>query len=71
MKPGDLRRFTAVGTVVDDLEFGVGDLFVVLEIVQPRSAFPRQVTFLVNGTIMTGWGYPWIMNSSEAVNEEG
>ena len=70
MKPGDLRRFNG-NLTIDDAEFGVGDLFVVLDVRQPRSAFPAEVTFLVNGTIMTGWGYPWIMNSSEAVNEEG
>jgi hypothetical protein len=70
MKKGDLRRFNG-NLTVDDLEFRSGDLFVVLDIVQPRSAFPREVTFLVNGKIMTGWGYPWVMNTSEAVNEAG
>ena len=74
MKKGDLRRFT-----VNDSGGGdwlcegvrVGDIFMVLEVVQPRSSFPKQVTFLVNSTIMTGWGLPWIMTYSEALNEAG
>ena len=70
MKKGDLRRFNGKLTV-DDAEFGVGDVFVVLDIIQPRSSFPKQVTFLVNGMIMTGWGLPWIMNNSEALDEAG
>ena len=70
MKPGELRRFTQYGAQ-DESEFGPGDIFMVLEVVQPRSSFPKQVTFLVNSTIMTGWGLPWIMNNSEVLNEAG
>ena len=70
MKPGELRRFTQYGAQ-DESEFGPGDIFMVLEVVQPRSSFPKQVTFLVNSTIMTGWGLPWIMTYSEALNEAG
>ena len=74
MKPGDLRRFT-----VNDLNaawpagerWSVGDVFVVLEVVQPRSAFPKQVTFLVGDRIEEGWGLPWIMTYSEALDETG
>ena len=69
MKPGDLRRFNGPLTGVSS--FSSGDIFMVLDVRQPRSAFPAEVTFLVNGTIMTGWGYPWIMNTSEALNEAG
>lgn len=68
MKKGDLRQFTVDG---GGLEFGAGDIFMVLDIVQPRSAFPKQVSFLVNGTIMTGWGLPWVMNNSEVISEAG
>ena len=69
MKKGDLRRFTV--NVSDGGRWSVGDIFMVLEVVQPRSSFPKQVTFLVNSTIMTGWGLPWIMNNSEDLNEAG
>ena len=70
MKKGDLRRFNG-NLTVDDLEFSSGDIFMVLDVRQPRSAFPAEVTFLVNGKIMTGWGYPWVMNTSEAVDAAG
>jgi hypothetical protein len=70
MEKGDLRRFNG-NLTIDDLEFSSGDIFMVLDVHQPRSAFPKEVTFLVNGTIMTGWGFPWIMNNSEALNEAG
>ena len=69
MKPGDLRRFNGPLTGVES--FSVGDLFVILDIVQPRSAFPQQVTFLVGDRVEEGWGLPWIMNNSEALNEVG
>ena len=69
MKPGDLRRFT-VNVGIGE-RWSAGDIFMVLEVVQPRSSFPKQVTFLVNSTIMTGWGLPWIMTYSEALNEAG
>jgi len=70
MKKGDLRRFNG-NLTVDDLEFSSGDIFMVLDVHQPRSAFPKEVSILVNGTIMTGWGFPWIMNNSEALNAAG
>jgi len=69
MKKGDLRRFNRPLQGVSS--FNVGDLLMVLDIVRPRSAFPAEVSFLVNGTIMTGWGFPWIMNNSEVINEAG
>ena len=75
MKKGDLRRFTVsdIDSARDDVgeRWNVGDIFMVLEVVQPRSSFPKQVTFLVNSTIMTGWGLPWIMTYSEDLNETG
>ena len=72
MKVGDLRRFNGlIGAEPGGASFSVGDVFVVLDIVQPRSAFPQQVTFLVGGQVEEGWGLPWIMNNSEALNEVG
>jgi hypothetical protein len=70
MKKGDLRRFNG-NLTFDAAEFSSGDIFMVLDVFHRRSALPAEVTFLVNGKIMTGWGYPWIMNTSEAVNEAG
>ena len=72
MKPGDLRRFTVADVyapVPAGERWNVGDIFVVLKVVQPRSAFPKQVTFLVGDRIEEGWGLPWIMNNSEALDE--
>ena len=69
MKKGELRRFNGPLTGVSS--FSVGDVFVVLDIVQPRSAFPQQVTFLVGGQVEEGWGLPWVMNNSEALDEAG
>lgn len=71
MKKGDLRRFTVADGSVAMERWGMGDIFVVLDIIQPRSSFPRQVTFLVGGRIEEGWGLPWIMNNSEALDEAG
>ena len=72
MKPGELRRFTQYGAQ-DESEFGPGDIFMVLEInsLHPRSSFPKQVTFLVGDRIEKGWGLPWIMTYSEALDETG
>jgi hypothetical protein len=70
MKPGDLRRFNG-NLTFDAAEFSSGDIFMVLDVFHRRSALPAEVTFLVNGKIMTGWGYPWIMNTSEVIDEEG
>jgi hypothetical protein len=71
MKPGDLRRFNGNLTIDDELEFSSGDIFMVLDVFHRRSALPAEVTFLVNGKIMTGWGYPWVMNTSEVLSEAG
>lgn len=68
MQPGDLRRFTPYG-IPGECEFGAGDIFMVLEVVEPRGGLRKEVTFLVNSTIMTGWGLLWIMNNSEVLNE--
>jgi hypothetical protein len=70
MKKGDLRRFNG-NLTIDAAEFSSGDIFMVLDVFHRRSSLPAEVTFLVNGKIMTGWGYPWVMNTSEAINEAG
>jgi hypothetical protein len=70
MKKGDLRRFNG-NLTIDVAEFGVGDIFMVLDVFHRRSSLPAEVTFLVNGKIMTGWGFPWVMNNSEVINEAG
>ena len=69
MKKGDLRRFN--GELGEDAEFSSGDIFMVLDVFHRRSSLPAEVTFLVNGKIMTGWGFPWVMNNSEAIDEAG
>ena len=73
MQPGDLRRFTPYGIPAELAArvgvFGAGDIFMVLEIVEPHGGLRKEVTFLVNSTIMTGWGLLWIMNNSEVLNE--
>lgn len=75
MKKGDLRRFTVSDVYSTAAAVGerwnVGDIFMVLDIIQPRSTFPKQVTFLVGDRIEEGWGLPWIMNNSEVINEAG
>lgn len=71
MKPGDLRRFT-VSDRFDGLEFGAGDIFVVLKVVQARNwRYAGEVTFFVGGRIETRWNAQWIMTYSEVINEAG
>jgi hypothetical protein len=66
MQPGDLRRFkTAIGEQLRP----VGQFIVILEITKPRSAHPAQVSFLCDGQVEEGWGYPWVMDNSEVINE--
>ena len=70
MKPGDLRRFTANGPGWD---VAAEDIFMVIDIVEVggRSEW-TVVTFLVGGRLVTAdWGLPWIMNTSEALDEAG
>ena len=68
MKPGELRRFT-VADSASRKRWGMGDIFMVLDIIQPRSDFPKQVAFLIGGRIETHWSAQWIMNNSEVINE--
>ena len=66
MKPGDLRRFgyfEALGA--DHL---VGSVFMVLRVTGvPGKA--RWVDILVDGKIEPEWGYPWVEQNSEVLNE--
>ena len=68
MKPGDLRRFgnfEALGA--DHL---VGSIFMVLRVTGvPGKA--QWVDIIVDGKIDTEWGYPWVEQNSEALNEVG
>ena len=70
MKPGDLRRFTANGPGWD---VAAEDIFMVIDIVEVGGRPDgRGVTFLVGGRLVTAdWGLPWIMNTSEDLNEAG
>ena len=66
MKAGDLRRFgyfEALGA--DHL---VGAVFMVLRVTGvPGKA--RWVDILVDGKIEPEWGYPWVEQNSEVLNE--
>lgn len=66
MKAGDLRRFgyfEAIGA--DHL---VGSVFMVLRVTGvPGKA--RWVDILVDGKIEPEWGYPWVEQNSEVLNE--
>lgn len=66
MKAGDLRRFgyfEALGA--DHL---VGSVFMVLRVTGvPGKA--RWVDILVDGKIEPEWGYPWVEQNSEVLNE--
>lgn len=68
MRPGDLRRFgnfEAFGA--DHL---VGSVFMVLQVTGvPGKA--QWVDILVDGKIDTEWGYPWVEQNSEVINEAG
>lgn len=66
VEQGQLRRFTSWSA-----GWHAGDIFLVLKVVQPHSARPREVTFLVGGRIEEGWGFPWIMLNSEVIDEAG
>jgi hypothetical protein len=73
MKPGDLRRFR------DDSVFPpaatqsfAGRTFLVLGIIDrvPGKRAGR-VDLLVDGAVKKEWGYPWVEQNSEVLNEAG
>lgn len=78
MKPGDIRRFNDnLDTIaVTHLE---GCTFMILDVVERRQVFPdvsvvpgaMDVNVLVGGKVEGPWGYPWVKENSEALNEAG
>ena len=71
MKAGDLRRFkdSAVFPLAAAKTFP-GRTFLVLGIIDrvPGKRSGR-VELLVEGGIQKGWGYPWVEQNSEVLNE--
>jgi hypothetical protein len=69
MKPGDLRRFRdgfhAVGA-----EHLRGRVFMVLEVIM-QGSYAAMVNILVPGGVQLEWGYPWVKENSEVINEAG
>lgn len=67
MKAGELRRFN---DNLDSLVAGhaSGQTFLVLEVVKRRRGTVR-ATILVDGKTESGWGYPWVKENSEVLNE--
>ena len=69
MKPGELRRFKdgfhAVGA-----EHLRGFTFMVLEVIEHRTG-ARGVNILVPDGVKLDWGYPWVEENSEVINEAG
>ena len=69
MKAGDLRRFKddfhALGA-----EHFRGLTFMVLGVLEHRGG-SRRVNILVGGGTQLDWGYPWVEENSEAINEAG
>ena len=69
MQPGDLRRFRegfrAVGA-----EHLRGRVFMVLEVIT-HGPGARTANILVGGAVLHGWGYPWVKENSETINEAG
>jgi hypothetical protein len=72
MKPGDLRRFKDGLKGSEKTQRVSGQPFVVINIRSHSVPAPRDRTdILIGGQIETGWSVAWIMNNSEAVDEEG
>lgn len=72
VEQGQLRRFnSAVPDLLGGVLFRSGDLLVILKITRPRTSAVSQVSFLCNGQVEEGWGFPWISTFSEVVNEAG
>ena len=70
MKPGDLRRFKddvgdAYGSPMTRI---TGRLLMVQEVFQSSGSSPT-VTILIDGRLEAGWGYQWVKDNTEALNE--
>jgi hypothetical protein len=71
MKRGDLRRFRDDSAFSHaDIHQFTGQTFLVLCIIDrvpgKTSGF---VDILIDGGIQKSWGYPWVEQNSEAINE--
>ena len=72
MKPGDLRRFKDGSWRGGTIKRFSGQHFTVINIRSHSVPAPRDRTdILIDGRIETGWSVEWLMNNSEAVDEEG
>ena len=73
MKPGDLRRFkdSAVFPLAAAKTFP-GRTFVILGIFDRHPGRTAgRVEVLLDGKVLGPWGYPWVEQNSEALNEVG
>jgi hypothetical protein len=71
MKPGDLRRFkdSLIAGGRTHLE---GSNFMVLKVdMAGRNRVTHTVDVLINDRCEEGWGYHWVEDSSETINEAG
>ena len=73
MKPGDLRRFkdSAFFPAAANKTFP-GRTFVILSVFgrHPGRTAGR-VEVLIDGKVLGPWGYPWVEQNSEALDEAG
>ena len=65
MKSGELRRFHSGVDAVDNLD---SRSFLVLEVFKGVGGL-RKVTILVDGSVMGPWGYTWVKENSEVIDE--
>lgn len=65
VEQGQLRRFK---TADGEQHRPVGQFIVILEITKPFPTYNAQVSFLCDGQVEVGWGYPWIAFNTEVVD---
>ena len=74
MNPGDLRRFkdSAACSLAAHKTFP-GRTFVVLSVFGrlPVGDYAGRVEVLIDGKVLGPWGYPWVEQNSEALDEAG
>lgn len=71
MQPGDLRRFkdSAVFPLAAHETFA-GRTFVVLSVFGRFPArYAGRVEVLIDGKVLGPWGYPWVEQNSESLDE--
>jgi hypothetical protein len=71
MKPGDLRRFKDGSWRGGTTKRFSGQHFMVINIRSHSVPAPRDRTDILIGGQIETWSVAWIMNNSEAVDEEG